>query len=181
MTAIIIDGPDRCFKTTTIKLFKKELTLRGKHIPSYKASDFSNLFTEQVENKSELFKNRLRFCTTTEVDMLKQLDFDVIFDRHYPSEYVYSSYYNRVTDESLLKQVDKDLAAYGAKIFLLRRTSYTGWVDNLDDSIILEKIDQLYNDFAKWSSNKQIHHIFVDTMTESERIQHIYDLTFKNY
>jgi thymidylate kinase len=179
MTSIIIDGPDRCFKTTTISLFKRELALRGVYMPSYKAKDFSKLFAEQIAEKHDLFKNRLQFCTTTEVDMLKQLDFDVIFDRHYPSEFVYSKYYNRETNDTLLRQVDDDFVKCETKIFILCRQSYKGWQDNIDSTIDLSKVDMLYRQFINWSHNPNIHVIEVDAMSEADRIQLIYKLTFK--
>jgi thymidylate kinase len=174
MIAIICDGPDRCFKTTTLRKLKPKIfDAFHKDIPVYKATSFSEMFISQAKDKkSELFLNRLRHCTLTEIDMQEQIGFDVIYDRHYPSEFVYSQYYGRATDMSILRQVDERFKKLGGKIIFLRRKDYTNWQDDLDTSIDLKKVDQLYESFSAWSCN-DVKTIFVDQVTEEQRLQEI--------
>lgn len=157
MLSVIIEGCDRTFKTTTLRKIQA-LT----QVPVYKAKDFSKLFTEQSkDNQSELFLNRLRFSTTTELDMQEQLGFDVIYDRHYPSEFVYSALYSRKTDMNLLREVDTRFKKMDAKIIIFRRHDYSGWQDDLDPDINLSRVDQLYTEFCSWTANS-VTNIYVD-------------------
>jgi hypothetical protein len=75
-------------------------------------------------------------------------------DRNYASEWVYSRYFNRDTNDEVLRKVDEKFAEAGGKIVICRRKSYNGICDDLHsyiDSHALEGLDSLYAEFERWT------------------------------
>lgn len=100
------------------------------------------------------FKNLLVYGATFLTDFLHQTGASVIMDRNYASEWVYSRYFNRETNDEILRKVDEKFAEAGGKIVICRRKSYNGIRDDLHsyiDSHALEGIDSLYEEFTKWT------------------------------
>ena len=125
-----------------------------------KASGYT-YFKNDAERKefgtgSNYFVNVLRYGLTYFLSFLRQSKQGVIFDRCYPSEYVYAKAFNRETDWEVLRECDKEFARLGAVIIIPYRTSYEGIVDDshpeLIDSKRLAELERFYHDFATWTT-----------------------------
>jgi len=100
------------------------------------------------------FKNLLTYGATFLADFLCQTKASAIMDRNYASEWVYSRYFNRETNDVVLRKVDEKFAEAGGKIVICRRKSYNGICDDLHsyiDSHALEGLDSLYAEFESWT------------------------------
>jgi len=100
------------------------------------------------------FKNLLTYGATFLADFLCQTRASAIMDRNYASEWVYSRYFNRDTNDEVLRKVDEKFAEAGGKIVICRRKSYNGICDDLHsyiDSHALEGLDSLYAEFERWT------------------------------
>lgn len=145
---LCIEGVDRIGKTSLIKQLSKY-----SQIPSYKAKN------EQLDfvSSQDKFLQHLYWSDTRQLDLLEQIRFSIIFDRAYPSEWVYSRFYNRKTDDEQLFKNDARYAALGTNIVFCYRTSYEGLQDNLDSNLTgenLQKIHNLYEEFLKLTKCK---------------------------
>ncbi len=146
----VIEGADRIGKSSLIKELSNYI-----NIPSYKAKN------EQLDfvNSQDKFLQHLYWSDTRQLDLLEQIKFSIIFDRAYPSEWVYSRFYNRKTDDVQLFKNDERYAALGTKIVFCYRNSYEGLQDDLDQNLNsknLQKIHSLYEDFFKLTKCKVI-------------------------
>lgn len=140
---IVLDGPDMCGKTQ----IARELSHRT-GVPYYKASDEHQAFV----GKQDYFVNSLKYSDTRLVDFIRQTETSVIFDRCWPSEFVYAKFFDRPTDLETLWEIDRRYAQLGAKIIFCTRTSFEGIHDDLKPDWIgpheLERLNSLYQDFA---------------------------------
>jgi hypothetical protein len=99
--------------------------------------------------------------------MIKQsrhLGVSVIFDRAYPCEIVYSAFYHRVTDVTIIKYLDEEYSKLDARIVFCTRKSFVGIQDDLDarlDSTALANISSMYEGFLQWTLCKHLK-VFVD-------------------
>jgi len=142
---LVLEGCDRCGKTEIAKELSSQLC-----IPSFKNTG---------EWKTDLsdpsyFKNLLLYGGTFLIDFILQTKPKAIFDRYYPSEWVYSRAFNRETDNEILGKIDEKFAEAGGKIIICRRKSYDGIQDDLHayvDSKVLERLDKLYDEFTNWT------------------------------
>lgn len=148
---IVFDGPDGCGKTN----MGQGLSLDQK-VPYFK-------MTTEAENwRKGTFMEALRFDQTYLAEFLKQTKTDVIIDRAYPSEFVYSRVFNRPTDMQVLRKVDEAFARMGAYIIIPVRHDYSK--NRLDDLVPQDKLQEIhdtYMQFRKWSKCSTIT-IFVD-------------------
>jgi thymidylate kinase len=156
---IILEGTERTGKTNIAAGLSKRLGL-----PIFKAQVQKKFF---MGDRSQ-FLPFLRFGETTLADFLEQTGTSVILDRNWPSEIVYSEYFNRPTDPSVVAQLDETYARMGALIVVATRLNgYAGFVDE-DDLTIKEKqiaeIDALYK---KRIPSVKTRHIFLDTSDEN--------------
>lgn len=146
---IVLDGPDMTGKTQIVAALSKEL-----NVPKFKASSEHETFL----SKQNLFLHQLRHALPRELDLLEQgCISSIIYDRSWPAEFVYSTFYDRNTDWQILRYVDQRMARLGAKIVICHRSTYKGIVDDIQPLIKekeLEKIDSLYREFANWSHCK---------------------------
>ena len=139
------EGPDRCGKSEIAAELSRQLG-----VPVFKNT---GEWTTDLKDPS-YFKNLLVFGGTFLIDFICQTKPSAILDRHYPSEWVYSRYFDRETDDEILRKVDEKFAKAGGKIVICRRKSYNGIRDDLHsyiDSNTLEGLDSLYEEFAKWT------------------------------
>jgi len=143
---LVLEGCDRCGKTEIAKELSAHLG-----VPTFK-----NTGEWDTDLKdSSYFKNLLLYGGTFLIDFIEQTKPSAIFDRYYPSEWVYSRYFKRETNDEILRKIDKKFAAAGGKIVLCRRKSYAGIRDDLHsyiDDQVLEGIDKLYAEFEAWTS-----------------------------
>jgi len=143
---ISFEGCDMVGKTQIAQELSKQL-----NIPYFKnTSEWST----DLKDPS-YFKNLLIYGGTFLIDFIHQTRPDAILDRHYPSEWVYSRFFNRETNEEVVRKIDQKFAEAGGKIIICRRKSYNGIQDDLHayvDSKVLEGLDTLYDEFTKWTS-----------------------------
>lgn len=152
---VMLVGPDMCGKTTLSKEISHSL-----HIPRFKAADEHNNFL----GEQDTFINHLKYSDFRMCDFLAQTGHNVIMDRAYPCEWVYSRYFNRKTDDKLLRKLDDKYAGLHAGIVVCTRKSFKGIVDNLDESIgenSLIELAGLYDEFANWT-NCNVFKLYVD-------------------
>lgn len=145
-TIIIIDGPDMTGKTQIAKAMSRILS-----IPYFKASSEHATYL----GSQELFLDQLVHADPRMLDFLTQTKHSVIFDRAYPSEWVYSQLLDRPTNDDQLLMLDAGYTAIGAKLIIPVRSSYEGIVDDIDpkglDSLKLQELHDLYMDFSEWT------------------------------
>lgn len=85
------------------------------------------------------------------VDILSQSRHSLVFDRYYPSEWVYSKVFQRPQHLEELTKVDEAFASIGAKIVICFKTNFSNYSD---DIIPIEKcleINKTYIDFSLWT------------------------------
>lgn len=145
-TVVIFEGPDRCGKTNIARELSKRLK-----IPYFKNSVEIDKFGILDD---EYFTKASRYIDTYMTDFLYQTKTSVIFDRNYPSEYVYPRVFGRKQDLSILKKIDDMHVKIGTKIIIPQRSSYTGIIDPVHPQINedrLRELDELYEEFSIWS------------------------------
>lgn len=153
---VIVDGPDMCGKTQVARAMASRFGL----------TYFKNT-RERAEfgQKNDYFINTLRYGLTYMLDYLRQSDASVVFDRCYPTEWVYARAFGRETDEACLRWCDEEFARLGGKVIVLRRRDYDGIVDDthphLVDTARLKQLDALYVQFAGWSK-APVYYVEVD-------------------
>ena len=153
---IIFEGPDMTGKTNIA------LNLSS----AIKAPYFKNKneFTS-FEGDKDYFRNVLKYGVPYLLDYIKQTESGAIFDRQYPTEWVYSRAFKRETYPEILKIVDEAFASLGTKIILCSRSDYTNiYDDRFPDRLgphKLAEIDALYDEFAAWTACKT-HRLNVD-------------------
>ncbi|MBM3194159.1 MAG: hypothetical protein FJZ60_00160 [Chlamydiae bacterium] len=148
----------------------KELS-RQMNVPYFKNS---GEWSVQLKD-TNYFKNLLVFGGTFLVDFIDQVRPDVILDRHYPSEWVYSKVFGRETDEEVLRKIDVKFAEAGGRIIICRRKSYKGIKDDLHDDVdskVLEQIDSVYGDFVRWT-RCQVLTLWVDDQDLAREIEEV--------
>jgi len=145
-TVVIFEGPDRCGKTNIARELSKRLK-----IPYFKNSVEIDKFGILDD---EYFTKASRYIDTYMTDFLYQTKTSVIFDRNYPSEYVYPRVFGRKQDLSILKKIDDMHVKIGTKIIIPQRSSYTDIIDPVHPQINedrLRELDELYEEFSIWS------------------------------
>ena len=145
---IFLVSPDRCGKTHIGHELSKRLAL-----PYYKASTERFGFT----NTQERFIQDIRYSCPARLDLLRQMNSGIVYDRGYPCEWVYSRFFDRRTDDDAIMWLDKQYANLGAVLVVPYRSSYKGLRDDLNPSIgepELVKLHGLYDDFLKLTSCK---------------------------
>jgi len=142
---IAFEGVDRCGKTEISRELSRQLS-----IPVFKnTGEWSTDLRDPT-----YFKNLLIYGGTFLIDFIHQVRPDAILDRYYPSEWVYSRFFKRDTNEEIISRIDQKFADAGGKIILCRRKSYDGKQDDLHtylDSNTLERLDKIYAEFAEWT------------------------------
>ena len=141
---IIFDGPDMCGKTEMAMELSAVLG-----VPYFKNESEWEFF----EKDPSYFRNALSYGDTFIYAYLRQTGASVILDRSYPSEWVYSKVFLRVTNEKALSEVDAMAHGIHTKIIIPYRSSYEGLEDQFS-SITSDKmleIENLYRKFADWT------------------------------
>lgn len=148
---VIFDSPDGTGKTNIAHALARELK-----VPYFRMDS-------QHDNwRKGRFKDALEFDQTYIASYLRQTNGNVIIDRAYPSEWVYSKVYKRETNENVLEQVDDEFARMGAYIIVPLRRDYTK--ARKDEVVKPEKLKPLhdkYLEFCQWTKCNTIQ-IYVD-------------------
>lgn len=155
---MILEGSERTGKTNIAAALSKQLG-----IPIFKAQVQKKFF---MGDRSQ-FLPFLRFGETTLADFLEQTGTSVILDRNWPSEIVYSEYFNRPTDSDVTKQLDETYARMGALIVVCTRLEgYAGCVDEDDPTIKEEQITAIDRLYKRRVSQVKTRKMFLDTSDE---------------
>lgn len=148
---IIFDSPDGTGKTNISQALARELK-----VPYFRMDS-------QHDNwRAKRFQEALEFDQTYIASFLRQTKCDVIMDRAFPSEWVYSRVFKRKTNEKVLEQVDRDFARLGAYIVVPLRHDYS---NSREDEVVpkakLQALHDTYLEFCEWSKCSTIK-IYVD-------------------
>ena len=149
---IIFDGPDGTGKTNIAQGLRDRT-----NIPYFKFSGEADYW------RKEQFRTALDFDQPFMLEYLKQTKVNLIWDRAWPSEWVYSRVFNRETNKILLERLDAEYAKLGTWIVIPLRVDYSK--NEKDDLVPPEKLQELhfgYNDFCKWTACNTLR-IYVDT------------------
>ncbi len=155
---IILEGTERTGKTNIAAGLSARL-----NIPIFKAQVQKKFF---MGDRSQ-FLPFLRFGETTLADFLEQTGTDVILDRNWPSEIVYSEHFKRPTDADVVAQLDETYARMGALIVVCTRLQgYAGRVDEDDITIKEDQIAAIDRLYKQRIPAVKTRHIFLDTSDE---------------
>ncbi len=139
-------GPDMTGKSNIAAELSRQI-----NTPVFKNS---GEWKTQLESE-DYFLNLLRFGGPFLMDFMKQTDANVILDRFYPCELVYSEAFGRSTDMKAISWMDHEFAAAGGKFIICLKKNYEGLVDDVfPDQLPTEKlveIDQLYKNFHNFT------------------------------
>lgn len=158
---VFFEGPDGCGKTEVSTEFA-----RANGFPRFK-----------VPNEREMWerKGHASFAASLPFDFLlthfiEQVGLkDVVFDRGYASEWVYSKEFGRETNDELLQKIDDRFAQLGAVHVILKRHDYSGArQDELVRKADLNRLSRCYSEFAQWSRCSVLT-MFVDAYDEAAR------------
>lgn len=142
---IILDGPDACGKTEISTALSAYTS-----IPRFKVS------TEKENWYAKTFKNSLAFDMLLP-QFIAATNTGVIFDRSYPSEWVYSKVFKRETDFKALRHIDDAFTSINAFIMILLRRDYSkSREDELVPSDKLQELNDTYLEFADWTSCRKL-------------------------
>lgn len=139
--SIIVIGPDRVGKTTTVKHLSDILG-----VPSFKAPAEKRIFKEGG-------RSSLAFDYTL-THFLQQTGYRFVSDRGYPCEWVYSKVFGRETDEQLLELIDNGHAHLGTKILYLYSSTPPLEEDDLVPRERYDDVRRIYDEFIGWTSCK---------------------------
>ena len=149
MSVIIFDSEDGNGKTQ----MARELS-RIMGIPYFKNRGEWRHFREAPT----AFREVTRWAIPFFLEYLEQTGASVIMDRGYPSEWVYSRYFDRPNDPDVLRELDDRFAALGAIIVVPYRTSYVVG-DKYNAEITADvrgALRSLYAEFCEWTSCRTI-------------------------
>jgi thymidylate kinase len=154
---IILDGPDGCGKTNI-----------GQELSRYLGIPYFKVNSEIAHWRQGKFKEALEFDQTYISEFLLQTGYDVIVDRAYPSEYVYSKVFKRETNIEVLKKVDEAFAKMGAVIVIPVKHDYSkNRQDELVENSKLDEIHHEYERFARLFTQCSSLTLYVDDLKEN--------------
>lgn len=143
---VIVDGPDRSGKTEISR------ALAGDIRASYckNRTEISS-----IQHDQGYFRHVTTYGIPYMLSFLEQVPCDVVFDRHYPSEWVYSRVLGRETDIATLEDADKRFDRLGTRLIICVRDDYSHITDDvvpdLLDSATLARINSAYREFCDWT------------------------------
>jgi len=138
---IIIDGPEKVGKTTISRELSKRI-----NIPYFKRS-ISGFTEKSLFLDKFSFKEATKYDQTYIIDFLKQTNYSIIFDRCYPSEWVYSKVFGRERDEKILSLIDQEYSLLNTYILIFLRKIYK----YNDDIIKIEKLPLIHKEYINFS------------------------------
>ena len=112
----------------------------------------------------DYFLNLLRFGGPFLMDFMKQTDANVILDRFYPCELVYSEAFGRETDLKAIGWMDKEFAAAGGKFIICVRKDYSGLIDDqYPDDLPVSMLQKLGKGYERFASNTACEYFVLET------------------
>ena len=133
---IIFEGPDLCGKTNIAEEVSRRLG-----IPVYKSGREHDLFHDK--NSQYL---TLKYGNYEMIKILETTNASIMFDRFFPSEWVYSQVYDRNRDLELVMEYDDYWSRLGGKIVWLDKPNMDG-EDELIDGSKYNEIRQKYEEY----------------------------------
>ncbi len=138
---IIFEGPDMCGKTEIAQAVSERLG-----VPVYKSGREHDLFHDKDAQYLTL-----KYGNYEMIKLLETTCASVIFDRFFPSEWVYSQVYDRTKDLDLVMEYDRYWASLGGKIIWLDKPEMDGEDELIEDSRYNE-IRQKYEQYMSLTS-----------------------------
>ena len=151
---IIFEGVDNCGKTE----IATALTKRLKNYQYFKVKE-ERLHIEKVDHvilrQSHLLQLNFFY------ELARQVDFNIIMDRFYPSEFVYGSLF-RTIDEEKIWEFDKMFAELGTKIIILQKQD-----DRLEDELwTKEQLITIKAKYQEFAAKTKCQVLLLDTDSE---------------
>ena len=140
---IIFEGPDLCGKTNIAECVAERLG-----IPVYKSGREHDLFHDKDAQYLTL-----KYGNYEMVKLLETTQSSVMFDRFFPSEWVYSQVYERTQGLDMVMQLDEYWASLGGKIIWLDKPEMDG-EDELIASSKYNEIRHKYEQYMKMTNCK---------------------------
>jgi len=146
---IIFEGPDMCGKTEIAQAVSERIG-----VPVYKSGLEHDLF--HCKNAQYLV---LKYGNYEMIKLLDTTSSSVIFDRFFPSEWVYSQVYERTQDLELCMQYDEYWANLGGKIIWLDKQE----MDGDDELIDKSKYNEIRQKYKNYMSQTKCEVFYLDT------------------
>lgn len=143
---IIFEGPDMCGKTEISHAVAERLG-----VPVYKSGREHDLFHDKDAQYLTL-----KYGNYEMIKLLETTSANVIFDRFFPSEWVYSQVYDRTRDLDLVMEFDKYWASLGGKIVWLDKPEMDG-EDELIENDRYNQIREKYQQYMSMTSCEVYH------------------------
>jgi thymidylate kinase len=158
---VLFEGPDGAGKTTIAQEYARK----------YGSPYFKNVLehNQKAQNETALLT---KYAGRFSAQLLRTLNvhgggIDLVIDRHYPSEWVYSQVEGRETDLDILRSIDNTFADAGQfyiVICIKEEMDYVIKEDGHADADKLKKLHRKYKEFTLWTSIKNI--LLLDTSSE---------------
>ena len=145
---IVIEGTDQCGKTEIAKELASRLGM----------TYFKNRIEWKVfdHNPEKAFEGIVRFGDPMLLDFIEQSGISVVFDRAWPSEWVYSRAFDRKSFVEGIRILDEWHTAHNTHVIICTRENFKA-DDLFPQQLNVEKIkeiDHQYRDFIKWTNCK---------------------------
>jgi thymidylate kinase len=157
MTNIIIfEGVDNCGKTNISQ------ALVERHLPDYQYFKVKQEAIHIEHVPKEILKEAHALQLNFFYELARQVDFNVVVDRFYPSEYVYGSLFREI-DEDLIWDFDAKFAALGTKLVILTKED-----DQLEDPLwTREQLIQIKAKYVEFAKKTACHVLVLPTDSEN--------------
>lgn len=133
---ILVEGPDGVGKSEIAAALSMRL-----NVGLFKAP------TEKMNWADGTFKQSLAFDALLP-SFIEQADVNVVCDRSYVSEWVYSAVFERETDLDLIRKIDDEFARIGAIVIVCTSENVESLRD--DDLVAREKFTQLRDQYLRF-------------------------------
>jgi len=145
---IVIEGTDQCGKTEIAKELAKRLgAIYFKNRIEWKVFD---------QDPEKAFGGIVKFGDPMLLDFIEQSGLSVVFDRAWPSEWVYSKAFGRKSFEEGIRILDDWHAEHHTHVIICTRKNLRK-DDLFPDKLDIEKVSEIdgrYREFIKWTNCK---------------------------
>ena len=146
---IIFEGPDGCGKTNIAEEVGKRLG-----VGVYKSGKEHDIFHEPEGQYLSL-----KWANYEMIKLLETTKSSVIFDRFFPSEWVYSQVFNRKSDLDLVTKYDEWWSSLGGIIIWLDKHE----MDVEDELIPSSKYNEIRTKYFEYMKNTKCRLLYLDT------------------
>jgi len=146
---LIFEGPDRCGKTNIAQAVGERLG-----IPVYKSGLEAQLFHDPEGQYLSL-----KWANYEMIKLLETTKASVIFDRFFPSEWVYAQVFERKTDLELVRKYDAWWAELGGMIIWLDKPE----MSEEDELIPASKYNEIRDQYFEYMKETQCDMLYLNT------------------